>query len=331
MKLLKQLFKVFSPSGHEGPMIHFLWQWITENVPEAIIELDEEHCNLYITKGKASTYPCCVAHLDQVQKKHSSDFKAIETRDIIFGWSPKRKVYEGLGADDKVGIWICLRCLQKYDNIKIAFFSQEETGCVGSANARLQFFENCRFVIQPDRRGSDDLITSIMGDLCSEEFLEAIDYERFGYKPTDGLTTDVGTLKDNGLGISCINLSCGYYDPHTDREYIVKKDVKKCLKFIQHIIETCTDVYPHESETNYGTYFRGTFAYHDEYDEMYDIMMDQLSVDPTVTADDMYKFYHNEYPLLSKKDFIEIKKDLEKCAFMCDEDEDPDWVFSPAI
>lgn len=329
MKLLKQLFKVFSPSGHEGPMIHFLWRWITENVPEAIIELDDEHCNLYITKGSGPTYPCMAAHMDQVQKNHSTDFQAIETRDIIFGYSPKRKTHEGLGADDKVGIWMCLKCLQKYDNIKIAFFSQEETGCIGSENAVLEFFGDCRFIIQPDRRGSDDIITSIFTDLCSEEFLEATGYKSYGFKPTDGLTTDVGTMKDNGLGISCINLSCGYYEPHTDHEYIVKRDVKHTLKFIQHIIETCTDVYPHIPELIFSSNVGCGFGYFDEYDELYEIVSEQILVDPTITPDDMFHFYHQSFPHLKKEDFAEIQHDVEQ-AFK-KEDDDPDWVFKPAI
>lgn len=60
---------------------------------------------------------------------HSKDFKAIETKDIIFGYSPGKRRFENPGADDKNGIFICLECLKKYDTIKIAFFREEETGC----------------------------------------------------------------------------------------------------------------------------------------------------------------------------------------------------------
>lgn len=80
--------------------------------------------NLYMTRGISETYPCIVAHLDQVQREHSKDFKAIETEDIIFGYSPKNRKREGLGADDKNGIWIALKCLEKYECIKVAFSYQ---------------------------------------------------------------------------------------------------------------------------------------------------------------------------------------------------------------
>jgi len=72
--------------------------------------------------------------------------------------------------------------------------------------------------------------------LCSNEFISAIDVRKYGYKPAQGLNTDVAALKRNGLEVSCINLSCGYYEPHTDNEYTVVADLCKCYRFVRHII-----------------------------------------------------------------------------------------------
>lgn len=48
-------------------------------------------------------------------------------------------------------------------------------GQYGSVHA---FFDNVRFVIQPDRKGHSDLITNIgCSELCSEEFLKAAEPE----------------------------------------------------------------------------------------------------------------------------------------------------------
>ena len=58
----------------------------------------------------------------------SKDFKTIETKDIIFGYSPGKRQFENPGADDKNGIFICLECLKKYDTIKIAFFRPRKYG-----------------------------------------------------------------------------------------------------------------------------------------------------------------------------------------------------------
>ena len=247
MKLLKKLYKVYSPSGKERAMIKFIWNY-TKRITGTKVETDAVG-NFYITKGEAESYPCIVAHLDQVQRLHSKDFTAIETGEIIFGYSSRNKRQEGLGADDKNGIWIALKCLEKYDTLKLAFFVGEEVGCVGSGKAVMDFFNDSRFVIQPDRRGYQDIINEIAWtSLCSPGFLKAAGYKKFGYKETRGMMTDVQELKERGLQVSCINLSCGYYEPHTDHEFTVKKDLMNCLSLVEHIIENCTEPYPHQTE-----------------------------------------------------------------------------------
>ncbi len=222
MKLLKELYKTYSPSGKEWTMVKFIRNYI-KTIPGVNMEKDNWG-NLYITKGKAIHYPCIVAHMDQVQRTHSRDFMPVETRDIIFGYSPSGRRQEGLGADDKNGIWIALKCLEKYEVLKIALFTAEEVGCIGSSNCRMEFFKDTRFVIQPDRRGYKDCVTTIgRMSLCSREFIKDIRLKSFGYRETDGMMTDILALKERGLAISCINISCGYYEPHTDQEFTVKK------------------------------------------------------------------------------------------------------------
>ena len=223
----------------------FISAWIKRNVPAASVTEDESG-NMYIKRGESDTYPCVVAHLDQVQDEYPEDISIQETNDIIFSWSPSRKTQCGLGADDKCGIWMALKMLKKHPVIKIAFFSGEESGCVGSCRADMEFFADVRFVIEPDRRGNSDLITSIgCLDICSLEFLDAMPYEKYGFKEEDGLMTDVEALVSQGVGVACINVSCGYYAPHTENEYVVKEDMLNTLAFIDEVITTCTDRYDH--------------------------------------------------------------------------------------
>ncbi len=282
--LLKQLFCIHSKSGKEGKIRKYLWNHIRQNIPNAKIVCDKPG-NLYITKGKSETYPCIVAHMDQVQDKHSKDFIAYEAEDIIIGFSPKRREQQGLGADDKCGIWIGLKCLQKFEALKLAFFVGEEVGCKGSGQAEMDFFSDCRFVIEPDRKGAEDLITQIgWTPLCSDDFLKDIGFKKFGYKETDGMMTDIEALKDNGLAISCINLSCGYYKPHTDQEFVYKPALSNCLAFIEHIIKTCTKVYPHVDMTS--QYERENY-YYDVYDDYYSEIYDMLTNDPSLSFGDI--------------------------------------------
>ena len=283
MELLKQLYKIHSPSGSEKKLRKYIKDWIRRNVPDAHYEVDNIG-NLYVVKGESDTYPCIVAHMDQVQKTHSHDFQVVETKDILFGFSLKNVELQGLGADDKNGIWIALKCLKKYPVMKCAFFVGEEIGCIGSSKCDMSFFTDCRYVLQCDRRGSSDLIPNVGGwtELCSKEFLEAIGYEAFGFKTTTGMMTDVEALKNRGLAVSSINISCCYYRPHTDEEFTVKSELRNTLAFVEHIIETCLDVYPHEEELGYYGKM-GTLYDDSDYDELWDQMANYLSYFPEAT------------------------------------------------
>lgn len=301
MNLLKKLYEIHSPSGNERAMKKFIKGYVKKHIPRVTFRSDHVG-NLYMTRGISETYPCIVAHLDQVQREHSKDFKAIETEDIIFGYSPKNRKREGLGADDKNGIWIALKCLEKYECIKVAFFVSEEIGCIGSRNADMNFFEDTRFVIEPDRRGYEDLITDISyTSLCSNDFLRDIGFERFGYKEKSGMMTDVLELKERGLGVSCINLSCGYYEPHTHEEFTVKKDLLNCLRLVEHIIENCQSVYPHEN-------LDSEYYVMDTETEIWDI----LSCDPNLSVEDLYEMYHTNYPFLEIEDFEKIYNEFHE-------------------
>lgn len=302
MQLLKKLYSIYSPSGKEQKMVKFLCSYIRQ-LPGNISVSKDKFGNLYVVKGESESYPCLVSHIDQVSHcNHSKDFKAIETRDIIFGYSPKNRRFENLGADDKNGVFICLECLKKHDAIKVVFFREEEVGCRGSSEAMMSFFDDIRFVIQPDRKGNSDLITNISySELCSEKFLEEVEPEKWGYREENGLMTDVLTLKENGLGVSCINVSCGYYNPHTDEEVTVKKDLMKSLSFIEHIIEDCTDVYPHILD----------YGYWGRYDnELEDEIYEMLNSDPTLTPKGLYDMYSTTYPYLGLEDYERIYKDF---------------------
>ena len=311
MKLLKKLYSIHSKSGKEQKIIKFLLWWIKTNIPGARVELDHNVGNIYVTKGVSDTYPSIVSHIDQVQTIHSRDFQAIETKDIIFGYSPKNKRLEGLGADDKNGVWICLKCLMKYENIKVALFTGEEVGCVGSSKANMDFFKDVRFVIQCDRRGSSDLITSICStEISSKEFIEATGYEAFGYHLEEGMMTDVLTLKENGLQVSAVNMSCGYFEAHTDHEFTIKKDLLNCLSFVEHIIENCTKEYNHQCDYSMGLY--DDYFYYDQYyDELYEL----LQTYPDLTFGEVEAAYQQHNPRLDhselKQTYEIVKADLD--------------------
>ena len=234
--LLFQLYSIHSPSGSEKKMRKFVKRYIRKNCGECDIQQDE-YGNVFIRKGEADSYPCLAAHLDQVQRNHSKDFELIEGKDVVFGYSAKSREQQGLGADDKNGIWIALECLREFSFLKVAFFVGEEVGCKGSGACDLSFFSDCKYIIEPDRMHGHDLITSMaVGDVCSDDFIKALGAGNFGYKEDCGSITDVGELVERGVGISCLNLSCGYYNAHTDKEFTVLSELQNCLVSITWIL-----------------------------------------------------------------------------------------------
>lgn len=306
MKLLKKLYQIHSPSGREGKLIRFICNWIKYNVPDIRIALDQTTGNLYITKGVADSYAVLCAHLDQVQRKYPRDYTVSQTEHIIFAYSPKTRAYCALGADDKNGVWIALKCLKKFPTLKVCLFTSEEVGCVGSSHADMDFFKNAKYVIQADRRGAHDIVTNIgFTELCSDEFLTDIPYQKYGYAITDGLSTDVGQLKENGLEVSCINLSTGYYEPHTNREYTVIADLLNCKALVEEIISTCHKVYPHSP-----TYTM--LGYDADQDwEVYEMLWNELTLDPHIPAEYLYDNYKHIYPFMTLHDVESVLEDFK--------------------
>ena len=66
--------------------------------------------------------------------------------------------------------------------------------------------------------------------------------------------TDVETLVDNGIGISCVNMSCGYYYPHSDNECTDIDELQNCINFCWDIAITLTERYPHVPEKKVYSY-----------------------------------------------------------------------------
>lgn len=322
MKLLKKLYEISSPSGKEQVMRSFIKSLLSGM---KVNFTEDKVGNIYATKGESDTYPCIVCHTDEVHKHHAKGFCVVEANGIIFGLDKDDMTFEGIGADDKNGIWVCLKALNDFDVLKCAFFVSEEVGCIGSSNADMAFFNDCRFVLQCDRRGNNDFIINASGtELCSAEFVEAIGIHNFGYEVERGLMTDVMTLKDNGLKVSACNISCGYYNPHSSNEITNIADLRNCYALVSHIITTLTDVYPHESFDQYELYddscnvkapsVYGGYdwwdesdikyaSYSKEYDNMYEDMYQYASENENFSLKTFISLYGASYPSLYDVDF----------------------------
>ena len=281
--LLKQIYAAHSLSGKEGKRRKVVRDYVRKNIPDCTMFTDPAG-NLFITRGQSDTYPCIAAHLDMVCETRSRDFNTYETDEILFGFSLKNRRQESAGMDDGNGIFAAILMLERFPVMKVALFTREEVGAQGASECDLSWFDDCRFVIEPDRKGGTDIITDNGWiTLCSDEFLKATGYEAYGYKPTTGLLTDVFCLKERGLAVSAINLSIGYIEHHTNREVTVKADLERGIDFIANVIKNCTDVYPHISEDDYSW---GRYGHVRDYD-LYDWIEDYLLYYPDATDEDI--------------------------------------------
>ena len=252
MNLLRHLYGIHSPTGNEWDMICFVKEYLKEHVPEAGVRMDRLG-NLYITKGDPEGgYPTLACHLDQVQLLHSTDFEVVLDGDTLYGWSASLQEREGLGADDKNGLWICLCCLEQCLRLKVFMAIGEEKGCIGSNRAEMGFFSDSLFVLEPDCKGGEEAHTVLRGIPCaSEEFIEVLALPEHGYNLTEGKTSDILALTLNDIGVSCINLPAGYHNPHKDDEYTIFSELERCQGFIRDTICCLKKAFPHHyySET----------------------------------------------------------------------------------
>ena len=310
-ELLKTLYRCYAPSGKTKRMRKLLKRLIAQRGGSCV---QDAFGNLLVTKGEADSYPCLVAHYDQVSNHtHPKGFRVIESGGVLMGWSDKLLQQCGLGADDKNGLFICLNALERFDTLKVAFFVDEEIGCIGSSKVDLSFFSDVRFIVEPDRMNGSDLIATMCGsNVCSDDFIGDLDYKSYGYRQTDGSITDVLTHLERGLAVSCLNLSCGYYHPHTDQEVTVISELGNCQALVFHIIGNMTNVYPfvYEDRFQANVLADGKDDY-DLYYEDYDTMERIMSEHPGITFDEIIVAYSDRFHYSDSKALLAIYADCQ--------------------
>jgi len=238
LNLLKSVLSVPTKTYQEDLMIEFLIDWLTKNNIEYSVD---EHWNVYATKGETTGdnfyYPCVVAHTDTVHDIDVINIREEELQNYQGEIKPSLKAYNdfgrptGIGGDNKCGVFACLELLKELDHLKAVFFVSEETGCHGSRKADPNFFSDVGYVIQFDAPFNWMVTEFCMGVKLfekSEEFFKKCDNviketfqgrQKYGSHPY----TDVYALK-NKFDFSCINISIGYYNYHTEEEYVVIED-----------------------------------------------------------------------------------------------------------
>ncbi len=251
LELLMDICRIQGKSGDEKDMQLFIVKYLKDK--GLYPEIDKKG-NIYCVKGTAAYYPTMVAHTDTVHDRYagydvaiSSDAKLLYAyanaiQETNFPMVSRKHAQVGVGGDDRCGIYVALHLLDTFDNFKVFFPVEEETGGHGSRAADMSFFDDSVLVLQCDRKGHDDWVQTVSGTKVSDKtFTDDIGalLKDHGYKVTQsGGFTDVGVLKQRGLKVAAANMSCGYYDPHMSTEVIH-------LAALQNTLSLCHQVFLH--------------------------------------------------------------------------------------
>lgn len=171
-----------------------------------------------------------VAHMDTVFMSPPSEIFYDEKHNVM--WSP-----QGLGADDRAGVFAITQIVRSGLQPHIIFTTDEEIGAIGATKLALLDcpFEDLRYMIQLDRRGSNDCV---FYDCENPEFTKYI--ESFGFEWSYGSFTDISELGP-AWKVAAVNLSVGYRDEHTTSEVLFVNQLLSTISKVKKML-TETDI-----------------------------------------------------------------------------------------
>ena len=301
----KELLSVPSKTYKEDKMVNYLLDELSQM--EGIEVVCDKHKNIYVTKGtldEGEYYPMFISHTDTVHNLVDEIIVKEEylLRPYTFGkdFGSEQvlclKAYDkddkptGIGGDDKCGIYICLELLRQLDKVKIAFFVSEETGCHGSKMVDLEFLKDVGYCTQYDAPGDHLISYSCMGTVLFDENSE---FFKIAYRSiSEGFGnemmvqshpyTDIMIMKQKS-DLSCINMSCGYYNMHTASEFVSISDVERAIVAGKNMVDGLgLKKYVFEYKSNNPTHQNTLFKTEEEYDDenpFYDDVHQLTSID----------------------------------------------------
>lgn len=173
-----------------------------------------------------------VAHLDTVFSTPPQDIYYDSKKCVM--WSP-----DGLGADDRAGVFAILKILQTGLRPHVIFTTDEEKGGVGASQLVLvekkHPFNKLKYMIQLDRRGANDCV---FYECDNKKFTKYI--ESFGFTENFGSFSDISILCP-AWKVAGVNLSVGYEDEHTTVEILHTNLLLLTISKVVNMLNAATD------------------------------------------------------------------------------------------
>ena len=223
----------------------FVRNYLLEVIPYLNVD---NYGNLYLINPDT---PLICAHMDTVQSitevAQVKKWNVTICMSSVERWSYNNKttVYEKIMTapwqvwfDDKCGIAIALQLYEElWDKVSLLFTCWEESWREGSRyflEHHKDLLAQCLYCVVPDRRDGFDVIW-YKNQYCSMEFQDDIMefVWDFGFKPEHWVLSDCDTFNKV---LNCVNLSCGYYNPHHSTDFISVDEFENSFEAIKHLV-----------------------------------------------------------------------------------------------
>lgn len=201
-----------------------------------------------------------VAHMDTV---HAVQCKTILKKNGHL-YSP-----QGIGGDDRCGIFIIMDIIKEL-HCSVLLCEDEEKGGIGAHKFVEATYEtndgdnivkskyidhlDVNYMIEFDRKGNNDAVFYSGANQAFIDFVEDETNFKFAY----GSFSDISVLMP-AAKLSAVNLSSGYYNPHSTNEYVVYDEMIDTASAAKTLIKAeCEKPFEYIPKT-YGSYHGGSY------------------------------------------------------------------------
>lgn len=158
-----------------------------------------------------------VAHMDTVHKKQCEN---------VYINNGQISSTQGIGGDDRCGVYIISEIV-KEKHCSVLLCEDEEIGTVGARKfTKTDYINNLdvNYMIEFDRKGNSD---AVFYSCNNEDFISFV-LDATGFDKQYGSSSDISVLMP-AAKLSAVNLSSGYYNPHTTSEYVIMSDMETTI------------------------------------------------------------------------------------------------------
>lgn len=170
-----------------------------------------------------------VAHMDTVHKQKC---------EVINNANGKLSSLQGIGGDDRCGIYIIMNIVQEL-KCSVLLCEDEEIGCVGARKfATTDYIKNLdvNYMVEFDRKGNNDAVFYHCGN---QDFIDFVE-DATNFKFATGSVSDISVLMEPA-NLSAVNLSSGYYNAHTTSEYVMYDEMLDAVEAAKTLIKEKCD------------------------------------------------------------------------------------------